>query len=82
MAKSRAKKIRHKRIREGGMNPELMRGDWGGINPMEKRTPTRTERLERKWKKHKKRWDPFGEKGPTFLISEKRLSFSSLPSRV
>lgn len=68
LARSRAKKIRLKRMREGKSNSEQLRGSWGGVNPVVRRTPTRKERLERQWNKHRKRWDS-SEKGiPSFLF--------------
>lgn len=64
MVRSKAKKIRLKRIREGKRNPEELRGSWRGINPIERRTPTRKERLKRQWNKHRKRWDSLEERDP------------------
>lgn len=56
MAKSKARKQREKQLREGGLNPEMHRGSWGGINPVIKRTPTLMEKQRKLNSKHKKRF--------------------------
>jgi hypothetical protein len=55
MGKSKAKKQRERRIREGKSNPEKNRGDWNGIIPITKKTPKKIEKVRKKAKKHKKR---------------------------
>ena len=81
LARSKAKKVRLKRMREGRSNPEELRGSWGGINPIERRTPTRKERLERQWNKHRKRWDSSEARDPIVFWGE-RGAFSSYLSHV
>lgn len=56
MAKTKAKKMRMKLEREGKRNPELSRGTWGAINPIE-RKPARPEiEQRRKEKKYKRNY--------------------------
>ncbi|WP_051348426.1 hypothetical protein [Peribacillus kribbensis] len=55
MAKSRARKIRDKKVREGHRNPINSRTDWCGISPITKWTPTKRERITKLEKKYKKR---------------------------
>lgn len=57
MAISKAKKQRLKQIREGRMNPELARGSWNGVLPVERTTPTLSEKKLKLVHKHKKRWN-------------------------
>ncbi|RSK28154.1 hypothetical protein EJF36_15395 [Bacillus sp. HMF5848] len=57
MAKSKAKKLRDKQIREGKLDPSDLRGHWNGIKPIERKTPTLTELTKKKANKHKKRWE-------------------------
>ena len=58
MSKTSAKKKRIKQAREGQRNPELNRLGWHGVNPVERRTPTRSERMNRYNSKHKGKWNP------------------------
>ncbi|QST02770.1 hypothetical protein IMZ31_19665 (plasmid) [Pontibacillus sp. ALD_SL1] len=56
MGKSKAKKWREKRVREGLYNPEQSRGSWNGVHPVTKKTKTKQEKwskLENKHKKHR-----------------------------
>lgn len=58
MAKSKARKERGRLVREGRLDPAALRGTWGGLDPTTRRTPTKTEYLRKKEKKHKgKLWD-------------------------
>jgi hypothetical protein len=56
MAKSKARKQREGLTREGRMDPALLRGTWGGIDPTTRRTPTKKELLRRLEQKHKGHW--------------------------
>ncbi|MBE1441180.1 hypothetical protein [Paenibacillus sp. OAS669] len=57
MAQSKAKKARARRVREGGLNPELQRLQWNGLVPVERKTPTLTEKKDRLHRKHKQKWN-------------------------
>ncbi|GLI05256.1 hypothetical protein YDYSG_12860 [Paenibacillus tyrfis] len=57
MAKSQAWKKRRKLEREGSRNPELSRGSWYGVVPVERTTPTLHEKQRRLMDKHKKKWN-------------------------
>ncbi|TVY00285.1 hypothetical protein [Paenibacillus cremeus] len=57
MARSQAKKQRMKLERQGQLNPELLRGDWNGVIPVERTTPTLQEKARRMEQKHKKKWN-------------------------
>lgn len=57
MAKSKPQKMREKLVREGRLNPEIMRGSWNGVDPLTKKAPTIVELKERKHNKHKSRWN-------------------------
>jgi hypothetical protein len=57
MAKSKARKHREKKQREGYLNPEINRGTWGDVNPMTKRTPALIEKQRKINFKHKKRFN-------------------------
>ncbi|MCZ8518124.1 MULTISPECIES: hypothetical protein [Paenibacillus] len=65
MAYSKASKQRRKRVREGGLSPELFRGSWRGVIPVERTTPTKQEALHKHDTKHKKKWNrtPHGGDG-------------------
>jgi|GEM_PF-1574881 len=52
MAKSSSYKKRARRIREGHADPAARRGHWNGLSPVERRTPTQREALERQHRKH------------------------------
>lgn len=41
MAKSKAKRIREHSARQGKLDPTMKRGSWNGVNPIEKKTPTK-----------------------------------------
>lgn len=52
MAKSKNKKMREKLVREGKMDPAQSRLTWGIFDGVTKRTPTKTEKLnKRKYKR-------------------------------
>lgn len=53
MAKSKAKKLREKLEREGRRNPELNRGTWGVLNPIERKPMHPKAEQRRKEAKHK-----------------------------
>ncbi|WP_282936801.1 uracil phosphoribosyltransferase [Paenibacillus sp. RC67] len=57
MAQSKAKKERCRIVREGGLNPELQRLHWNGVIPVERKTPTLSEKQERLQRKHKQKWN-------------------------
>ncbi|OXM84380.1 hypothetical protein [Paenibacillus rigui] len=57
MALSKAKKHRLKSEREGRINPELQRLGWNGLVPIERKTPTRAEQLQKLERKHKHKWN-------------------------
>lgn len=68
MAKSKAKKNRLKWIREGKLHPSLKRETWA-INPVERKTPTKAEKIRKQERKHsliKKKVNP--EEGLTFFV--------------
>jgi hypothetical protein len=52
MAKSKAKKKREHILRNGGY-VDGFRGNWNGINPLTKTTPTKREKLDKVEIKHK-----------------------------
>ncbi|WP_274364891.1 hypothetical protein [Paenibacillus thermotolerans] len=53
MAASKAQKQRRKAEREGRMNPESLRAQWNGVNPVSRATPTKAEALRKQISKHK-----------------------------
>lgn len=55
MSRSKAKKVRQRKIRAGFLNPEISRLDWNGLNPVTRRTPTRREKWIKTVNKHKGR---------------------------
>ncbi|WP_426452234.1 hypothetical protein ACP26L_09305 [Paenibacillus sp. S-38] len=65
MAKSKAARLRRRLEREGNLNPEIHRGSWRGLVPVERTTPTKRESLTRQENKHKKKWNrtPQGSDG-------------------
>jgi hypothetical protein len=73
MAKSKAKKSREKLVREGRRNPNLGRGSWQGVNPIEKKTPTFVELKQKQNNKHKKRYQP-GSMDDTFYLLVRRIA--------
>ncbi len=54
MTHSKSKKQRMKQVREGRLDPQSSRGSWNGVCPIERKTPTRLEKLNRAEKKYKK----------------------------
>ncbi len=58
MAISSARKLRLKRVREHKTNPEIQRRNWNGVHPVQKVTPTFTEKVNKLNNKHKKKWSP------------------------
>lgn len=58
MASSAARKLRLKRVREHKLNPEFQRRNWHGVNPVQKVTPSLTEKANKLNNKHKKKWSP------------------------
>ena len=62
---SKAKRMRKKMIREGKMDPELKRGSWHGVNPVERRPDRPAIEMRRKEEKHRGR-----------LICENKLDVS------
>lgn len=54
MSTSKAKKARQKLVRQGLMNPDLLRGSWQGINPSVRTTPVLHDRLNKLHNKHKR----------------------------
>lgn len=54
MSKSYAKRRREQKIKEGHLDPSISRLDWGDIKPITRMTPTRKEKIEKKYKKYKK----------------------------
>lgn len=54
MSTSKAKKARQKLVRQGLMNPDLLRGSWHGINPTLRTTPVLHDRLNKLHNKHKR----------------------------
>ncbi|WEG10824.1 hypothetical protein PU629_11580 [Pullulanibacillus sp. KACC 23026] len=57
MAKSKAKKYRDKRKREGFRHPELSRASWRELNPVTRKTPTKLEAMQKQETKYKRRLD-------------------------
>jgi len=55
MAKSKARKIREKAIREGKRDVITSRGSWNGVNPLTRITLTKQETIRKTENKHKKR---------------------------
>ncbi|TYR81835.1 hypothetical protein FZC66_08415 [Priestia megaterium] len=55
MAKSKAKKLRDKMMREGKRNPELNRGMFVFADMQTRTTKTKQEKLNKQRTKHKKR---------------------------
>lgn len=41
MAKSKSQKQRQSLIRQGKLDPTIMRGSWNGVNPQTKRLPNK-----------------------------------------
>jgi hypothetical protein len=70
MSRSTAKKKRLKRVREGKVNPEMSRGHWNGLNPVEKKPPTLKERVRKLENKHKRNLSR-GDDGSVFFIIKK-----------
>ncbi|MFE5318985.1 hypothetical protein ACFQ88_09780 [Paenibacillus sp. NPDC056579] len=71
MARSKAKKERERRIREGLLNPEMNRLNWNGVVPVERTTPTLKEKKERLQQKHKHKWNrmPGGSDGSILFFA-------------
>ncbi len=57
MAISKDKRRRLELEKAGKLNPEVRRGGWGDIKPIEKKTPTLIEKLSKNEKKYKNRWN-------------------------
>lgn len=53
LAKSKARKIREHRVRQGKTNPADYRGSWNGILPFIRMTPTLQKKKEKERTKHK-----------------------------
>lgn len=54
MAKTKAKKMREKQVREGKMDVTIRRGSWGELNPCSRQTKSKKEVLKHMDKKHRK----------------------------
>jgi hypothetical protein len=54
VAKTKAKKLREKQVREGKMDVTIRRGSWGELNPCSRQTKSKKEALIRMEKKHRK----------------------------
>lgn len=54
MAKSRAKKQREHLVRNGRRDPALSRGQQPDFSMHERKTPTRSERVDRQYRKYNK----------------------------
>lgn len=84
MAKSQAWKKRRKLEREGSRNPELNRGSWHGVVPVERTTPTLHEKQRRFMDKHKKKWNrtlPPDSDGSIFYYSPAAPAFGLIQYR-
>lgn len=71
MSKSKPQRMREKMVREGKMDPQILRGSWNGVAPVEKKTPTVGELRRRQDKKYKK-WDD--GKNDHSIFSLKKMS--------
>ena len=60
MAKSKARKIREKQVREGKLDVTIRRNDWGGFNPYNRQTKTKKEALTHMQGKHRKNHSQIG----------------------
>ncbi|AFC28725.1 hypothetical protein PM3016_1815 [Paenibacillus mucilaginosus 3016] len=69
MARSNASKLRRRLEREGHLNPDIHRGSWRGLVPVERTTPTKREALSRQENKHKKEWNRLPQGGSDGSIS-------------
>ncbi|WP_134682708.1 hypothetical protein [Brevibacillus migulae] len=62
---SKAKRLRQKLVREGKMDPIVMRGSWHGVNPVERKPERPQIEMRRKEEKYRGRlirkheWDAF-----------------------
>ena len=52
MAKSKAKKLRTALARAGKYDPAGQRGNWNGVNPVTKTTPSLKEKIRKTERKH------------------------------
>lgn len=71
MAKSKARKMREKRIKEGRLDPVLMRGTHAGL--YERKTKTKQEKWVHDLQKHKKNLRDYEHED--FFIVTRNLSF-------
>lgn len=53
MSESKSKKYRIHAIRNGVTDPSFFRGNWNGINPVTKTTPTKKTSIEKNNTKHR-----------------------------
>jgi hypothetical protein len=68
MATSKTKKRRLHHERQTGYNPEFKRGDWNGVNPIEKKTPTKIAKVQRTENKHREKWNHSKDNGEGSII--------------
>jgi hypothetical protein len=66
---SKAKRLRKKLEREGRRNPELNRGDWNGIKPVTRKTPTKLEAVRKYERKHKPNYSKFDGRDSAYFIA-------------
>lgn len=60
MANSPSKKKRLQLVRSGKLDPALLRGDWNGLSPVTRQTPTKQQKLRKQANKHRTKWNPGG----------------------
>lgn len=67
MAKSRARKIREQRVRQGKLNPSATRGTHAGL--YERKTKTKQETLVHQFHKYKRDLRQNEYEGPFYMVS-------------
>lgn len=55
MRTTNSKKQRIQKVREGHLDPEISRLDWSGISPITRKTPTKQEKIDKDYKKYRRR---------------------------
>ncbi|MBO9129215.1 hypothetical protein [Bacillus sp. 165] len=66
---SKAKRHRKKLEREGKLNPKCNRGDWNGIKPVTRTTPTKAEATRKQVRKHKPNFSKYNGGDSAYFIA-------------
>ncbi|WP_338787827.1 hypothetical protein [Metabacillus sp. FJAT-53654] len=85
MAKSKARKVREKQVREGKLDVTIRRNDWGGFNPYNRQTKTKKEALTHMQGKHRKNHSQINyDENGSFICRPSRgdSSMNSYPSSI